>query len=1218
MVKCKWYIILLFSISSLKVSAQFKFIGARGNYIDTANFMGTRLNYTDTAAMLFQYQRKVDTIFASPFFIAGTIMDAGTDKINAIDRVGSIATKLGFFRSGSTANMITMDGVNTVGPVIDFGDATDSKKYLRLGYFNSINNLDVKMNHFKIISSLQTNGLFMNGTSGNISINSNSAVTVSSVGTTAAKFTVIGGDAHINNLTIGLGGGQIANNTTLGDSALFNNIDGVANTAVGYKTLYSNTSGGNHTGIGFQALNKNTIGTNNVGVGFKTLSNNTTGSYNTAFSWSSLNENTTGIKNTAIGNSALLKNNLANENSAIGYFTADSTVESFNTAAGNFALMGNTTGKSNVAIGSSALYNLTSGSLNTALGNNTANGILTGSSNTIIGANINGLNSNLKNTIILADGDGNKRIYIDSLGRVGMGNTSPKGQLEITHGTAGNAGLRFTNLNNTSNAVSATSINQKYLSLDSVGNVILAKVEDPIISVTGLAAGLVSPIAAATFQAGVFEGGASSTDSTLVYVNQTDGTNWIYSAASGGIYKSYAAPPKTEFYLAGSTTDAASNKTGSIYRTGTVGIGSNNSPNASTLLDLTSTSKGMLVPRMTKVQRDSIVSPASGMMVYCTNCLDTTGCISVYSGTSSPAGWNCLVTTNNAPIVTAGCTLGFQGTITKGFAVSSASYQVTLVNNTFTTATVPLANSNLVMSGANAGLSVSSVSTTLGGTAVTSVTLASGANQTIFYNLSGTPTSGGNLNGVWTNGSLACNNLKTVGRLSSVLSTSCATTASVNGIYVSNIAFTASNTFTIAVTNTTSSSLTNIPAPAVGNLVLTKTATGTISVASVSPSAAFTLAAGATQIITYTLSGTPTSTGTLTATWTYDDLTCVKIKNITLGDAVFASSPTAFVFSVNDVTSTPNINVQGKLDTATTIQMPYSSGSGTYIAYNSPFVSIPTQYCEDGASDWTFGYSYAGGTFATSGNITVKLITKKNGVVTAWNAKRVTNVSTINFGCVTAPWVLNGNTYTNTLGIDEGGDAIRGALSSAGCASCSAYDAAASNTLVPITLAEYTKLQTFLTGAALKGYIGNMNTTLSSYGGSGGFTNTVTAGSVNAMQNNSYIVAAAFQPYQSGSSAIQITAAASSSGAVSCITGSSPTLSFTNNVTKYFTVKRPTTHCSSNTLSGMLFTGTSLGFTYISGGSHYWGVTSCGGSSVNSGSGYTLGLQVIATTTKSW
>ena len=58
-----------------------------------------------------------------------------------------------------------------------------------------------------------------------------------------------------------------------------------------------------------------------------------------------------------------------------------------------------------------------------------------------------------------------------------------------------------------------------------------------------------------------------------------------------------------------------------------VGIGTTN-PNVTSMLDIESTGKGVLIPRMTKVQRDAIVSPANGLQIY--NITDNTS--DIYSG----------------------------------------------------------------------------------------------------------------------------------------------------------------------------------------------------------------------------------------------------------------------------------------------------------------------------------------------------------------------------------------------------------------------------------------------------------------------------------------------------------------------------------------------------------------------------------------------------------
>src|ERR1700754_1364288 len=59
-------------------------------------------------------------------------------------------------------------------------------------------------------------------------------------------------------------------------------------------------------------------------------------------------------------------------------------------------------------------------------------------------------------------------------------------------------------------------------------------------------------------------------------------------------------------------------QTNTFPSTGPVGIGTT-TPDASSLLEIKSTSKGLLIPRMTKNQRDAISSPATALMIYQTN-----------------------------------------------------------------------------------------------------------------------------------------------------------------------------------------------------------------------------------------------------------------------------------------------------------------------------------------------------------------------------------------------------------------------------------------------------------------------------------------------------------------------------------------------------------------------------------------------------------------------
>jgi hypothetical protein len=65
---------------------------------------------------------------------------------------------------------------------------------------------------------------------------------------------------------------------------------------------------------------------------------------------------------------------------------------------------------------------------------------------------------------------------------------------------------------------------------------------------------------------------------------------------------------------------------GNGYFSGNIAAGTT-SPNASAIVDLTSTTRGFLPPRMTTTQRDAISSPAAGLVIYNT----TTSKLQVYT-----------------------------------------------------------------------------------------------------------------------------------------------------------------------------------------------------------------------------------------------------------------------------------------------------------------------------------------------------------------------------------------------------------------------------------------------------------------------------------------------------------------------------------------------------------------------------------------------------------
>jgi hypothetical protein len=94
----------------------------------------------------------------------------------------------------------------------------------------------------------------------------------------------------------------------------------------------------------------------------------------------------------------------------------------------------------------------------------------------------------------------------------------------------------------------------------------------------------------------------------------------------------------------------------SNYTQAQVGIGTT-SPDGSAKLDISSTSKGLLPPRMSYAQRNAISSPVAGLTVWCNNC-GPFGEMQVYNGTS----WTNMI---------GGLALAFAPTVSATTAVSS-------------------------------------------------------------------------------------------------------------------------------------------------------------------------------------------------------------------------------------------------------------------------------------------------------------------------------------------------------------------------------------------------------------------------------------------------------------------------------------------------------------------------------------------------------------------
>jgi hypothetical protein len=294
---------------------------------------------------------------------------------------------------------------------------------------------------------------------------------------------------------------------------------------------------------------------------------------NTRLGNGALSANTSGSTNTALGGDALGINTTGNSSTAVGYFALASNNANLNTAIGRNALSSNTTGGSNTAIGGNVMSSNITGSGNTAIGNNAGRYIADGTTGLTVSTNSIFLGASSR-----ANADNETNQIVIGTSTTGLGsNTTVIGNPSTTFGRW------FGNLlvGTSTNAGFALDVN----GTARVGNLRLLNTSDTL----EFANTLVRIRRVANRMA--FDG--------------FDGFEFVDSNASASRMRIFGTTGNVLIQNGGTFTDVAS-----------------------AILNVNSTTQGVLFPRMTTTQKNAIASPATGLVVYDT----TLNKLAVYTG----------------------------------------------------------------------------------------------------------------------------------------------------------------------------------------------------------------------------------------------------------------------------------------------------------------------------------------------------------------------------------------------------------------------------------------------------------------------------------------------------------------------------------------------------------------------------------------------------------
>lgn len=238
-------------------------------------------------------------------------------------------------------------------------------------------------------------------------------------------------------------------------------------------------------------------------------------------------------------------------------FASDISVNSINIGRGGGSIVSNT------IVGTSALNANTTGTHNTAVGYQSLTTVSTGIWNTAVGSQSLKLNT----------GTGNASVGAFSMAASGSG--------------GGNAAVGSNSLENNAGGADNTAIGGYALNANTSGMRNIG---------IGNQAGFNSQTGSYNIYIGYAAGSGITTGSNNVVIGYVTG---LSSSLANNVI----------------IADGAGNRRINVDASGRVGIGTN-TPSTTAILDITSTTGGVLFPRMTTTQRDAISTPPDGLVIY--------------------------------------------------------------------------------------------------------------------------------------------------------------------------------------------------------------------------------------------------------------------------------------------------------------------------------------------------------------------------------------------------------------------------------------------------------------------------------------------------------------------------------------------------------------------------------------------------------------------------